>query len=191
MTELPAPTTLSPGKLELLYVAGTLPHKVGTNFGSTVDPTDVPTIRTEAIALAAVVKAVLPNTCVINSWRITDPSGVSLYEEAFTTPIIGTFTIPDPAYLSQSSSISLTGKGAPAVGLKAGQIRYELFPNYYDPNNWLLPSQPLSTHAGMAALAAFLNTSTVTGCDFYGSPGQWRNYYTLQMNAHYQKKWGF
>jgi hypothetical protein len=190
MTELPAPSTLSPGKLELLYVSGDLSHKVGTNFGATVDVTDVPTIRTEAEALAAVVAPVVPNTVVINSWRITDPSGVSLYEEAFTSPISGTFTPVEGSFQSESASIALTGKGAPAVGLKQGQTRYEIFPNAYDANLWDAVSQPLSTRAGMSDLQDFLNSSTVTGCDFYGSPAVWRNYYTTQINAHYQKKFG-
>jgi hypothetical protein len=190
MTELPAPTTLSPGKLELLYTAGLLPHKVGTNFNETVTITDVSTIRTEAIALAAVVGPCVPSTVVINSWRITNPSGVSLYEEAFATPIVGSYTLPTDAIQSESATFSLTGKGAPDVGLKQGQIRYELFGNYYDPLIWTYPTAAVSTHTGLAALRTFLNSSTVTGCDFYGSPGVWRNYYTTQINAHYQKKYG-
>jgi hypothetical protein len=187
---LPAPTTLSPGRLELLYVAGAVPHKVGSNFGETVDPSDVATIRTEAVAFAPIVAGVLPNTCVINTWRITDPSGVTLYEENFTTPITGTLTLATDAVQSESASLSATGKGAPAVGLKQGQTRFELFPNYLRTVIWELPQIPASTLIGWTALIAHLNTSTVIGCDFYGSPGTWRNYVTSQVNAHYQKKYG-
>jgi hypothetical protein len=187
---LPAPTTLSPGKLELLYTSGTVNHKVGTNFGATVDITVVPPIRTEATALANVVKAVVPNTVTITAWRITDHAGVSLYEEAFATPIVGTLTLAGDAIGGESGSVAATGKGAPTVGLAAGQVKFTIFPNHYRTGIWANPRVAASLMIGWPAVLAFLNTSTLTGCDFYGSPGQWRSNLCLQMNAHYQKLYG-
>src|SRR6478609_4204144 len=182
MAELPAPTTLSPGKLKLIYVAGGLTHEVGSNFGATVDVTDVATIRTEAIALAAAVGPLMPNTCIINSWKITDPSGVTLYEEVFASPVTGSKAGLGDDTQSDSSSMALTGKGQPEVGLKQGQTKFTIFPNYYNPNTWNVPRQPIATFTGWAALQTLLNTSTVIGCDFFGSPASWRSYVDTQIN---------
>lgn len=190
MAELPAPTTRSPGKLKLIYTAGALVHEVGTNFNETVDVTDVATIRTEAEALAAVVGPAMPNTCVITSWKITDPTGVTLYEENFTSPITGSKGGLGDDTQSDSSSMALTGKGQPEVGLKQGQTKFTIFPNYYNPNTWNVARQPITVFGPMGAIRDFLNTSTVTGADFYGSPASWRAYVDLQINAHYQKRYG-
>lgn len=190
MAELPAPTTRSPGKLKLIYNAGALVHEVGTNFNETVDVTDVATIRTEAIALAAVVGPLMPNTCVINAWKIVNPDGVTLYEEVLASPVTGSKAGLGDDTASQSSSMALTGKGQPEVGLKQGQTKFTIFPNYYNPNTWTEARQPIATFAGWEALRTFLNDSTVTGCDFYGSPASWRAYVDLQINAHFQKRYG-
>jgi hypothetical protein len=190
MALLPIPATTSPGKLKLLYTSGVLQHEVGTNFGDSVDLTVIPPIRTEATALANVVKAVIPNTCTIDAWKITDPAGVTLYEEVFSPAITGTFTPAVGAVQSESASIAANGKGAPAVGFRAGQIKYTIFPNWFSPSYWEGPHVLPALITGWQALIDFLNASTLTGCDFYGSPGQWRSYLDTQINAHYQKRYG-
>lgn len=189
MSELPAPTTLSPGKLKLIYTSGSLVHEVGSNFGATVDITNVTSIRTEAGTLADHVKAVVPNTVFITGWKITDPAGVTLYEEVFSPVKTGTLTPPSDAQGSESASVALTGKGAPSVGLKQGQTKFTVFPNFYSVAEYALPKANTPGTA-WEAIRTQLNTSTLIGCDFYGSPGVWRDYLSLQINAHFQKKYG-
>lgn len=190
MPTLPSPGTLSPGKLKLLYDDGTLFHEVGSNFAHGQDITDVPTIRTEAIAIAGLLGPCLTNTNTVRSWKIVNPSGVTLYEEALVTPVVGSTTGFADDILSQSASVALTGKGAPPVGFKQGQTKFTVFCGYYSPGHWTLPTQPVATMPGFTALRNHLNSSTVVGCDFFGQSATWRTTADLQINAHFQKRWG-
>jgi len=191
MPLLPQPDTLSPGSLQLLYTTGVLEHITSANFLADVVVADVSTIRTEAEAFAALVADLLPNTCFISSWRIADPANVSLYEEAFADPIVGTRTIASGEVPSQSATGALTGKGRPAVGLAQGQTRTTIFLASFDGANW--PDNRQALDAGgtdFAPLREFLNTSDVVGADNYGSKATYRNYWCPQINTHYQKTYG-
>lgn len=190
MTSLPSPTTRSPGKLKLIYGDTTTVHEVGSNFNDTVDVTVIPPIRTEATAIANLLKAGIYNTKSITGWKITDPSGVTLYEEVFSPAIVGTKATASNEFFSDSGSVCMTGKGAPSVGLKQGQTKFTVFGGYYDTVLWAVPRQPATAYAWVVAMIAHLNTSTLIGSDFYGSPGVWRGYFDTQINAHFQKRLG-
>lgn len=191
MAELPAPTTLSPGKLKWLYTDGVQNHEVGSNFGATVDLTDVSTIRTEAGVGAPLIAGVLETRFSVVAWKIVNEDGVTLYEETFPTPFAGTITITGDQIYADSASVALTGKGTPEVGLKQGQTKFTVFVGFFIIDVWATPTTSIGSVSGdWGAVRTWLNSSTVVGCDFYGSPASWRNLLNTQINAHFQKRLG-
>ena len=131
---LPAPTTTSPGKLRVLYHVGTHQHTVGVNIKAGVDITDLGPLRDDALSIAHAMIGVLSTDGASTGWRVTNPAGVTLYEEVFDTPQVGAVTAF--THVSVSASLALTGKGHPAIGLQAGQVRFTVFPGYYDEDIW-------------------------------------------------------
>lgn len=191
MPLLPQPSTTSPGALQLLYLVGAIDHVAASNLVADVDITDIATLRSAAQSLADIIKAEVSNITSINSWRLLDPSGVSLYEEAFDSPRVGTRTPTSDEVSMQSASITLTGKGRPPVGLAQGQTRFVWFPGFFDVVNW--PNARAALTAGdidLTDLRTHLNESDVIGADHYGVKADWRNYFVPQVNAHFQKKYG-
>lgn len=185
------PGTRSPGKIVLLYNNGLNDHLIGANFVGEVFPSDISDIRTEAEAFAAVVAHLLLPSGFVNAWRVTDPVGGNLYEESFDPPVEGT-TTPDPDLLiSQSFSLTSTGKGqAPSFGVKKGNTRTVLFPGYYNPANWGETYIDASSDNYDDAIVDFLGDSTLIGADFYGQKATYKQLYLVQVNAHWQKNYG-
>jgi len=191
MPLLPQPDTTSPGSLQLLYTVGVLEHITSANFLADVVLTDISAIRTEAEAFAAVVAGLLTNTSFISTWRIADPANVSLYEEAFADPIVGTRSPDTNERVSQAATGSVTGKGRPAVGLAQGQTRTTVFLGSFDSTNWPDNRQALDVgEIDFAPLREFLVDSDIVGADNYGSKATYRNYWCPQINSHYQKTYG-
>lgn len=191
MPLLPQPDTVSPGALQLLYRVGAIDHVTSANFLADVDVSDVGTIRSTAQTFADEVQDLLTNVSQINAWRIVDPSGVSLYEEDFDTPYVGSLVPVADTFNSQSASGSLTGKGTPAVGLAQGQTRTTVFLGIFQPVAW--PDARATLTAGdtdWTDLRTFLSDSDVVGADHYGSKATYRNYWCPQINSHYQKAFG-
>lgn len=190
MASLPAPTTLSPGKLKLIYFTRGTRHEVGTNLRSDVDVTDIISLAGKAAALAPLVQDCCDDNVTITGWKITTPDNVSLYEANFVEPYVGDAGLSPDASPSDSASISFVGKGAPAVGLKQGQAKYTIFPGYFSVSEWAPPTQITTVIPGTGALHDFLDTDDMVGADFYGSKGNWKGYVNTQINAHFQKKLG-
>lgn len=192
MPLLPQPDTTSPGALNLMYVVGTVEHNTSANFLATADITDVDNVRLEAIAFAEELQDLLTNISSVHGWRITDPAGVSLYEEEFAVAYDGIRAPNANERFAQSASGSLTGKGVPAVGLAQGQTRTTVFLGSFDFTTWTEARHPLTVaNINWTNLRQFLGVSDLIGADHYGVKATYRNYWTPQLNAHYQKRFGF
>lgn len=189
MTQLPQPATISPGKLNLSYVAGALRHNLSSYIIEGVAIDDASAMRTEAEAMANAWATMMGDTCTIESWRITNLDGVTLHEEALTTPVTGLLVLL-PSQSSQSASFSLTGKGNPAFGLKQGQTRTEVFPGVYNDPVFQEPQFPIGPSGLGHIVLNYMNLSNVIGADRYGSKAIYRPYLDTQINAHYQKRYG-
>jgi hypothetical protein len=158
--------------------------------GATI--TDIGSIRTAAETFAAeFVKNMSPRFSV-SGWRITDPVGATLYEESFTTSIPGTQDPGGQAVTSESITRSLTGKGTPGtVGQKSGQSRITVYAGTWTPDRDLGPRTPLTNVPGAIQLKTYLTNSALLGAEFYGQKVAWHDYVTIQLNAHWQKQYGF
>lgn len=191
MPLLPQPSTTSPGSLVLLYQVGALEHSVGSNLLAGVGFGDIDLFRDEADVLGNIVADLLTNISFITGWRICDPSGVSLYEEAFGTAKTGERASPSPEVFAQSATASLTGKGRPDIGLAQGQTKFTLFLGAFNPVAWNEARQNLTDgDIDFGPLRDKLNSSDVIGADEYGVKATWRNYWNPQINSYYQKTYG-
>jgi hypothetical protein len=175
----------------LIYTTGVLEHVTSANFLADVVFTDLDPIRSQAEVWAGILADILTNTSFISSWRIVDPDGVSLYEEAFPAAISGVRSPGAAEVASQSCSMTLTGKGAPAVGLAQGQTRTVTFLGTFDPVNWADFRHDVDDGViDFGPLRQFLNENEFIGADHYGTKATYRNYMVPQLNAHYQKTYG-
>lgn len=186
---LPIPTTTSPGFLELQYVTGAVNHKIRQRYIAGVDPTDVTVVTGEATAWAAALGPCMANTCVINGFRSLDPSGVEYFSGVLASPVTGSNTHTS-VLASESATFDLIGRGNPGGGLAQGNTRHMWFPGVIF-TDWPGAQAPLPLPADFIALLAFLNADAVIGADFYGSKAVFVNKLDQQINAHYQKRYGF
>jgi len=191
MPLLPQPDTTSPGALQILYTVGEIDHVTSANFLSGVDLGSLSAIRAEAVEFANRLSELLTNISFITSWRIVDPDGVSLYEESFGSVIPGARGVGGTEVAAQSMSGTLTGKGTPDVGLAQGQTRTVVFLGSFEPEEWIDAKLDLSqSNINFSGLRSFLIDSELVGADHYGVKATYRNYWTPQLNSHYQKKHG-
>lgn len=191
MAELPIPGTTSPGKLVILYITRGTFHEVGSNLREDVDIGNVGLMADTAQAFADKLKDCSTTQVNFYAWKLVNPSGVTLYEDALDPPLTGVINPVDATRPSDSSSIAWTGKGQPDVGYRQGQTKITLFAGYWVETVWATPTALLLNFPGAGAMYDFLNNHDVIGADFFGSKGVWRNYINTQTNAHFQKKLGF
>jgi hypothetical protein len=191
MPLLPQPSTTSPGALQLLYQVGALEHVTSANLVEGVDVGDLVNIRAAAQTFGEILADILTDISFVSGWRIVDPSGVSLYEEAFGTAIVGN-RAPDGSEVgAQSVTGTITGKGRPAVGLAQGQTRTVVFLGSFSPENWGDAKEALDAGAvNFGPLRDFLTNNDYIGADQYGTKVTYHPYFLPQINAHYQKKYG-
>jgi hypothetical protein len=186
---LPPPTTQSPGKIVVLYTQNSNPHRAGVNYVHDVVLSQA-TCQTDADNLATVLKQFLGDDCDLTSWEATDYAGNVLLTGALTAPGVGTNSSSGNDW--NSATCTFTGKGIPAtVGIKASATRLMLFTGAtYGPTSGL-KSRPISG-AGTppVVLAGFLLDSTRLWADRYGQKATLHGYYTVQFNAHAQKRIG-
>lgn len=190
MARLPQPSTVSPGKLNLLYTSAGLEHRLGSYLRSDVDLTDIATISTAADDMAQAWKTLLAPAGNIHGWTITNLDGVTLYSAAFTPPIVGTLDLGSGTQPAQSTSFGLGGRGSAEIGVEGGQTRTEIFPGLF--NLTAFQDNKIAIGAGGmgSAVLDFMDTSLVVGADRYGTPASYRPFLTTQINAHYQKRYG-
>jgi len=188
---LPDPGTRSPGKLRVLYTVNGREHQSSAWFKQPNDFSDIPTIRSEAEDFANALMA----TCVVGSnahdWEIVDPTGVQLYTEPFSAPIVGTITPSGSVGPADSVSLSTIGKGVPpTIGNAFGNTRTFVFTGFYDTADWGNSILTPADNGYTSDLRDFLDGSTVVGADFFGQGAEYGVNYNVQVNAHYQKKYG-
>lgn len=186
---LPIPSTTSPGFLELQYVTGAIPHKIRQRYLAGVDPSDATVVASVAAAWAAVLAPCMANTCVISSYRSLDPTGVQLLTGVLTSPVSGSNT-HSSVLASESATFDLVGRGNPGGGLAQGNTRMMWFPGVIF-TDWPGAQAPLPLPADFTNLLSFINTDTNIGADFYGSKAVFPTKVDQQINAHYQKRYGF
>jgi hypothetical protein len=185
---LPAPSTTCPGFLVLVYTTGIIPHKISQRLIAGVDPTASTLMKTTADNWANALAPCMQNTCVITNFIVQDPSRTELYTGALTSPVTGG-SAHTPVLASESCTFDLVGRGVPGGGLAQGNTRHMWFPGAIW-TDWPGPRQTVLA-SEMAALRTFLNASAVIGADFYGSKAVFAPYVDQQINAHYQKRYGF
>lgn len=191
MPLLPQPDTASPGALQLLYRVGAVDHVTSANILDDADFSDIAAWRTEAMDFAEAAIIQLTNISTITAWRLVNTTGVSLYEEDFAVPYVGSRGMGPGEFAAESCSISLTGKGTPPIGYEQGQTRTTIFVGTFDPVNWTQAKQVLDAGTvDFGVLRDYLVASTRVGADHYGTKATYRNYMCPQLNAHYQKKYG-
>jgi len=188
MPRLPQPSTTSPGFLQLQYLQGSIPHVVRQRLISGVDPTDDTLMAATAAAWAAKLAPCMMNTCVIQAWRSLNPDGVEL-SSGVLSPAVSGSSAHGAVLASESSTFSLVGRGAPGGGLAQGNTRMEWFPGAIFTD---IPGASTVPGAGaFADLITFINADAVIGADSYGTKAVFQNKIDLQINAHYQKRYGF
>ena len=130
----------------------------------------------------------MANTCVITGFRVLDPTRVELYTGTLATPVTGS-NAHSAVLASESSTFDLVGRGNPGGGLAQGNTRHMWFPGVIW-TDYPGPRQAPPTTV-IEALRTFLNTDTQIGADFFGSKAVFADYVDQQINAHYQKRYGF
>jgi len=188
MPRLPIPSTTSPGFLELIYFQGAIQHKISQRLITGVDPTNNTLMASTAQAWANALGPCMANTCVIGSYAVLNPDRIELFTGPLTTPVNGS-SAHGAVIASESSTFDLVGRGNPGGGLAQGNTRHEWFPGVIW-TDWPGPQQT-TLDTNEQALRTFLNGSAVIGADFYGTKAIFRNYVDQQINAHYQKRYGF
>ena len=183
------PGTRSPGKLALVYTTAGRQHEASVRFLTGVDINDITTIRTNATTLAGLVKAVLPVASQITAWRIKDPNGLRLYEEAFSPVIAGTHSASGNAWVS--TTITITGKGVPIdLAHAAGQCRFPI----YTSNAYAFGAGTRFINsnfdASLQALVDHMHSNLRYFADFFGQHAEPRSTVTVQFNAYTQRKYG-
>lgn len=191
MPLLPQPSTVSPGRLVLLYTVGVLQHEIGTNLVAGTDLTGVSAFRTAAQAFRDIIKDQLTSISYVQGWKVTDLAGTTLYEEDFPEIATGVRVPLNEEVASQATTLTLTGKGRPPIGQAQGQTKVVFFPGTFDTLNWR--DNRAATDAGaidMGNLREWLVNEDLVGADHYGVKATWHDYMVIQVNSHYQKKYG-
>lgn len=186
------PGTVSPGRLLILYhdTFG-LEHNCGANFKLGVDFDDIAAIRTEAEAFATAAMDMCLSSSAATGWRITDIDGVFLYEESFDDPIPGGVTPDSGDISSQSTTLGARGKGVgPTVGTGVGTTRTFVFTGFLQSTGMLNSLWKPGDAGYNSTLIDYLNGSLIVGADRYGQGANYKDSYTVQINAHVQKRYG-
>lgn len=185
---LPIPSTTSPGFLELEYITGAINHKISQRLLAGIDPTDTTLMQSVAESWAAVLGPCMANTCVITGFRVLDPTRTLLYSGVLSSPVIGS-DAHSPVLASESCTFDLVGRGNPGGGLAQGNTRHMWFPGVI----WTDEPGPriLQDNLHQDNLRDFLNGDDNIGADFYGSKAIFAGKVDQQINAHYQKRYGF
>lgn len=189
---LPEPITRSPGSIKLLYGQNEIQHTSGARLVAGVDINDLPTMRTAATGFADALKTCFPSFYTITGWRICDPAGATLYEEAFVPAKAGTRATDSGDKASQSTTHTLVGKGtASVVGEQQGQTRTVVYRGTWREDQDTGPRVNMVANQEEGLIKAFLEGSQVLGADFYGQQATYKPYVNVQINAHWQKRYGF
>jgi hypothetical protein len=188
MPRLPQPSTNSPGFLLLIYKNGIINHKVGQRLLAGVDPTDTATLKAEADTWAGFLGPAMMNVNVITDFEIQDADRIELFSGPLSAAVNGS-NAHSAAIGSESCTFDLVGRGAPGGGLAQGNTRHMWFPGAIW-TDWPGPQQT-TLDSSEQALRGFLNASALIGADKYGSKAIFRNVVDQQVNAHYQKRYGF
>lgn len=183
------PGTRSPGKLCLVYTSAGRQHECSVRFINGVDINDIATIRTNATTLAGLVKAILPVAASITAWRVKDPAGTRLYEEAFSPVIAGTHNATGNPWVS--ATLTITGKGVPIdLAHASGQCRFVVYTsNSYQ---WAAGARYVasSQDASLQALVDHMHSNLRYFADFFGQHAEPRSTVQVQFNAYTQKRYG-
>jgi hypothetical protein len=182
------PGTRSEYKLVLFYSDTDVVHQVGVNAVVGLNPDPIDPVRTDAEDLAALVAACLPNSRDVVSWALQDPTGLTLWAEAFPTPYSGTHgTSPSlPDY--RSTTVNILGKGNPVIiGGASGRVGFRLFTGnaYFWPSGAKYLSTPVDLPMG--SLIGWLNSNLRWFADFYGQHADTTGLVAVQFHAHTQR----
>lgn len=185
------PGTRKPGRLVIRYAKGSIEHFMGANFQYPNDFSNLSAIRDEAQLFAEAAASMCANTVSFTDWKIVDNDGAELYGEPLTTIVVGALAVDNGRVTSESTTLAAHGKGAASdVGIKRGNTRTFVFTGYIRPSDWT-DSQILPLTDGYdPSLIGFLNDSDLVGADFFGQKAVYQDNYDVQINAHYQKKYG-
>lgn len=187
------PTTVSPGKLVLHYLApGIGRMSIGWHFINGVDLTDVVHIRTEADRIANLLKDCLPPLASITDWSITEGNGFPYYNEPFASAYIGTHTVNGNMQEYYSTTVAFVGHAqAPSPGGCAGRLvsRLHTFGALnFAPGTKFFDASADSPYAHFISNA--LNASTYLPADGYGQQGNIGGIMPVQFNAAVQRRVG-
>jgi hypothetical protein len=182
----------SPGHLVLFYHHDAGPdHTVSMGLNRTVDISSISPLRVEANALAFLFSACNTVKFTWLDWGIRLPDGSLYYREPLTAPITGSHAVATSAQNLFSSTVTLTGKAdAISVGDCTGQFRSMIFVGAAFEFVQGEKARPSSADTAIAALIARLNLSVFVPADYYGQTGSYRARFTVQYNAHAQKRNG-
>ena len=187
------PSQLSPGHLFLdyLHITQAVAHKCSVRFLAHVDIYDIPGRTIDANNLAALVANCLPIQVRIHGWGIRDNNGATLYSAPFASSYLGSHPVAAGMQDAVSSTVTFTGKGIPGtVGLCSGPTRLVLHTAnafLFTPKSKSIPS---GTDADLDALATFLLSHSDLWADYFGQGAGVNGKYTVQYNAHDQRKNG-
>lgn len=188
---LPDPGTRSPGRLIVRYQSPGITHEAGVWFKQPNDFGDIATIRSEAIDFATALMSICNTLVTAISWRIVDPSGAELYTEPLSPTISGVVALDANRFISQSCSVSATGKAVPpTIGTAFGRTATFVFPGYFRITDWDDTKLYPGNADYVSDLRDFLDGSLIVGADFFGQGAEYAEEYNLQINAHFQKRFG-
>ncbi len=192
---LPEPTTRSPGSIRLVYSRnndGAQRHTSGVRLLAGVSITDLTAMRAEAQLFGAALRNSLTPALTVLAWRLADPAGVTLYEEAFAPTLAGNRATDSGDLLSESTTHTFVGKAsAGTIGQAAGSTRTVVYRGSWRNDTDANPTTPAAFDNGDSVMLSYLNGSTVTGADFYGQKAGYKPNVNVQINAHWQRRYGF
>lgn len=185
------PGTRSPGSLVLFYNDRGHEHTCSVTLVAGVDIDGVAALRSDAVALAAVVAQVLPSNRSITGWGIKPRPSGSTYREAFDAPVVGLHGTDSGTTDFFSYTWSIMGRSAgTGVGSARGTTRMVLHVG----NIRVIGAGDLiytgAGDAGLTALLGNLAASTRYFADWYGQKADFTGRVTVQFNAHTQRVLG-
>lgn len=186
------PGTRSPGRLVLGYQTSGIEHLAGAWLATGLDlDANVDNLRGDASSFGNALMDSCPNTSDAHTWYIVDPDGVTLFSENFAEIIIGTRVPTGTSFTSQSTEITVTGKGTPPVITGAlGVTRTSCFIGFFTPE-FMLNKDYLAVGDGIGwDLLQFLRESDRVGCDKFGQKATYSSRILLDINSHYEKVYG-
>ncbi len=192
---LPEPATRSPGSIKLVYSRnsdGAQRHTAGVRLLAGVSITDVVALRAVAASFGTALRNSLTPALTVLAWRIADPAGVTLYEEAFSPTLQGSRATDGGDLLSESTTHTFIGKAsATTIGQAAGSTRTVVYRGSWRNDTDANATTPAAFDNGDSVMLSYLNGSTVVGADFYGQKAGYRPNVDVQINAHWQRRYGF